>query len=72
MRRRILAALLSCAVLSTDNAELLLRPGMTATAEIAVQHIEQALLIRLLSGPARGQPRSDRGPAAGVADQMRA
>jgi HlyD family secretion protein len=33
------------AVLSTDNGELLLRPGMTATAEIAVQHVEQALLI---------------------------
>jgi HlyD family secretion protein len=33
------------AVLSTDNAELLLRPGMTATAEIAVQHVEHALLI---------------------------
>jgi HlyD family secretion protein len=33
------------AVLSTDNAELLLRPGMTATAELAVQHVEQALLI---------------------------
>lgn len=33
------------AVLSTDNADLLLRPGMTATAEIAVEHVEQALLI---------------------------
>ena len=33
------------AVLSTDNAELLLRPGMTATAEIAVQRVTQALLI---------------------------
>jgi HlyD family secretion protein len=33
------------AVLSTDNAELLLRPGMTATAELAVQHVERALLI---------------------------
>jgi HlyD family secretion protein len=33
------------AVLSTDNSELLLRPGMTATAEIAVQRVAQALLI---------------------------
>ncbi|HWE20862.1 MAG TPA: efflux RND transporter periplasmic adaptor subunit [Hyphomicrobiaceae bacterium] len=33
------------AVLSTDNSELLLRPGMTATAELAVQRVEQALLI---------------------------
>lgn len=33
------------AVLSTDNAELLLRPGMTATAELAVQHVERALLV---------------------------
>jgi len=33
------------AVLTTDNSELLLRPGMTATAEIAVQHIDDALLV---------------------------
>jgi HlyD family secretion protein len=33
------------AVLTTDNSELLLRPGMTATAEIAVEHIDDALLI---------------------------
>jgi HlyD family secretion protein len=33
------------AVLTTDNSQLLLRPGMTATAEIAVQHIDDALLI---------------------------
>jgi HlyD family secretion protein len=33
------------AVLTTDNSELLLRPGMTATAEITVQHIKQALTV---------------------------
>jgi HlyD family secretion protein len=33
------------AQLSVDNSELLLRPGMTATAEIAVETNEQALLV---------------------------
>tara|TARA_R110002073_G_scaffold266751_2_gene430083 strand:- start:2506 stop:3792 length:1287 start_codon:yes stop_codon:yes gene_type:complete len=33
------------AVLTIDNQELLLRPGMTATAEIIVQTVEDALLI---------------------------
>lgn len=33
------------AILTIDNAELLLRPGMTATAEITVQKVEDALLI---------------------------
>jgi len=33
------------AVLTADNSDLLLRPGMTATAEIVVQHIEKALLV---------------------------
>jgi HlyD family secretion protein len=33
------------AVLTVDNAELLLRPGMTATAQIAVQEVEDALLV---------------------------
>ena len=33
------------AVLTIDNGELLLRPGMTATAEITVQTVEDALLI---------------------------
>ncbi len=32
-------------VLTVDNADLALRPGMTATAEIIVQKAEQALLI---------------------------
>lgn len=33
------------AILAVDNAELLLRPGMTATADITVEFIEDALLI---------------------------
>lgn len=33
------------AVLVIDNAELLLRPGMTATAEIVVQKVADALLV---------------------------
>jgi HlyD family secretion protein len=33
------------AVLSTDNSELLLRPGMTATAEIIVQQVAKALTV---------------------------
>jgi HlyD family secretion protein len=33
------------AVLSLDNADMLLRPGMTATAEIVVKHLEDALLV---------------------------
>jgi HlyD family secretion protein len=32
-------------VLTTDNTELLLRPGMTATAELVVAHIEDALTV---------------------------
>jgi HlyD family secretion protein len=31
--------------MSVDNKELLLRPGMTATAEITVKHIKEAVLI---------------------------
>ncbi len=33
------------AVLTTDNSDLLLRPGMTATAEIIVQQVSQALTV---------------------------
>jgi HlyD family secretion protein len=32
-------------VLNIDNADLLLRPGMTATAEIVVDQIDDALLV---------------------------
>jgi HlyD family secretion protein len=33
------------AVLSVDNSDLALRPGMTATAEISVEEVEDALLV---------------------------
>ncbi len=33
------------AILDVDNADLALRPGMTATAEIVVQHVTDALLV---------------------------
>lgn len=33
------------ALLSVDNTELLLRPGMTATADIIIKNIEDALLV---------------------------
>ncbi|HSM20346.1 MAG TPA: efflux RND transporter periplasmic adaptor subunit, partial [Hyphomicrobiales bacterium] len=33
------------AILSIDNSELLLRPGMTATAEIVVEKVKDALLV---------------------------
>lgn len=33
------------AVLGIDNADLALRPGMTATAEITVAHVDDALLV---------------------------
>lgn len=33
------------AVLTTDNSELLLRPGMTATAEITVRQVKDALTV---------------------------
>jgi HlyD family secretion protein len=33
------------AVLSIDNSELMIRPGMTATAQITVQDVQDALLV---------------------------
>ncbi|MEZ5828149.1 MAG: efflux RND transporter periplasmic adaptor subunit [Hyphomicrobiales bacterium] len=33
------------AVLTTDNSELLLRPGMTATAEIVADHVKDAVTV---------------------------
>jgi HlyD family secretion protein len=33
------------AVLTIDNSDLLIRPGMTATAEIVVDHVQDALLV---------------------------
>lgn len=49
------------AVLTIDNAELLIRPGMTATAEIVVQKVEDALLVpnaALRFSPPATQPKS--------------
>jgi HlyD family secretion protein len=33
------------AILTVDNSDLLLRPGMTATAQISVQEVTDALLV---------------------------
>lgn len=53
------------AILSIDNAELLLRPGMTATAEIVVEEISDALLIPnaalRFAPPAEPEAEGDRG-----------
>jgi HlyD family secretion protein len=48
------------AVLTIDNSDLLIRPGMTATAEIVVQQVKDALLVpnpALRFSPAATQPR---------------
>lgn len=52
------------AVLMIDNAELLLRPGMTATAEIVVQEVQNALLVpnaalRFAPAPSEAKQQSD-------------
>jgi HlyD family secretion protein len=51
------------AVLAIDNSELLLRPGMTATAEITVQQLRDALLVpnaalRFVPPAGEGEPES--------------
>ncbi|HEX5046253.1 MAG TPA: efflux RND transporter periplasmic adaptor subunit, partial [Gammaproteobacteria bacterium] len=53
-------------VLSVDNPDLLLRPGMTATADILVDHKERALLVpnralRFLPSEAAGADRAGDG-----------
>jgi HlyD family secretion protein len=51
------------AILETDNKELLLRPGMTATAEITVAEVAEALSIpnaALRYAPPSANDRSDR------------
>jgi len=63
-------------LLSVDNAELLLRPGMTATAEILVKEVKDALLVpnaalrfappKATGGSAAGQSRSGRGGLVGM------
>jgi HlyD family secretion protein len=50
------------AILTVDNSELLLRPGMTATAEILVQQVRDALLApnaALRFSPPAAQPAAD-------------
>jgi HlyD family secretion protein len=53
------------AVLAVDNSERLLRPGMTATAEITVTHVADALLVSnaalRFTPPAAQQGRGGRG-----------
>jgi HlyD family secretion protein len=51
------------AVLTTDNTELLLRPGMTATAEIVVEHVDDAVTIpnaALRFSPPAGSENADK------------
>ena len=51
------------AVLTTDNSALLLRPGMTATAEIVVEHVDGALTVpnsALRFSPPAGAENADR------------
>ncbi|MBN1509126.1 MAG: efflux RND transporter periplasmic adaptor subunit [Sedimentisphaerales bacterium] len=52
-------------VLKVDNTDLALRPGMTATADITVQKVENALLVPnaalRFSPPMQGQKRASRG-----------
>ena len=50
------------AVLTADNSELLLRPGMTATAEIIAEQIDEALTVpnaALRFSPPEGSPNAD-------------
>jgi HlyD family secretion protein len=49
------------AVLTTDNSALLLRPGMTATAEIVVAQVDDALTVP--NAALRFSPAGDAGPA---------
>jgi HlyD family secretion protein len=63
-------------LLSVDNAKLLLRPGMTATAEILVSQVQDALLVpnaalrfsppKGTGGPGAGQSRSGGGGLVGM------
>jgi len=51
-------------ILAVDNAALLLRPGMTATAQITVKHVSDALLVpneALRFAPPEAAPEESRG-----------
>ncbi|TNF64630.1 MAG: efflux RND transporter periplasmic adaptor subunit [Rhodobacteraceae bacterium] len=58
------------AILGIDNADLALRPGMTATAEIAVARIEDALLVPnaalRFSPPVEAEDANDRSGLLGM------
>ncbi|HXW10222.1 MAG TPA: efflux RND transporter periplasmic adaptor subunit [Steroidobacteraceae bacterium] len=56
------------AVLSVQNAELLLRPGMTATAEI-VTHTEEGVLL-VPNAALRFRPKTDAGPQRSALTMM--
>ncbi|TCU20682.1 HlyD family secretion protein [Rhizobium azibense] len=52
------------AVLSVDNADLLLRPGMTATADITVEAVKETLMVpnaALRYAPPEAESRANRG-----------
>lgn len=55
------------AVLTVDNSELLLRPGMTATAEIVTAEKKDALLVP--NGATRFTPPDAKAPEARVSDR---
>lgn len=65
-------------VLEVDNPELLLRPGMTATAEIVTTHIEDAVLVpnaalRFSPAPVNAPAAAPRGggPLSAIMPRMR-
>ncbi|MEN6544295.1 efflux RND transporter periplasmic adaptor subunit [Parvibaculum sp.] len=55
------------AVLTVDNSELLLRPGMTATAEIVTAEKKDALLVP--NGATRFTPPNEKAPEARVSEK---
>lgn len=57
------------AILGVDNADLLLRPGMTATAEIVVQQVKNALLLP--NAALRFSPQADETAADGSGSLLR-
>ena len=63
-------------VLEVDNPEMLLRPGMTATAEIVTTNIEDAVLVpnaalRFSPEAAAAPQAQSRGPLSAIMPQMR-
>jgi HlyD family secretion protein len=56
------------AILTVDNEDLLLRPGMTATADITVQSVSDAVLIP--NAALRYSPPATAGPRGGVLSRL--